>query len=678
MGTIRITGPDGRVARITPPEGATQEQIDAKIAEVKANWTVSNEPKTSFLGSAARGLGQAAFGLGDEIEAGIRAAIDPNKTYSDIIPEVRQKLAQSQEEFPKTTYGMEILGSVAMPMGLAAKGIGYTAKAAGQGLKAATIAGLKEGALYGAAYGAGKSEGGLENRAEGALGGAAVGGAIGGVAPAVMAGGGAIADSIRSNVNKIRNPLDEATREVARASKASDESANLMRAMGREPLRIDSNPAAVNLANRGQAGQDIMLVDTMGESGRRLLRSATNNSPEAREMSEAALMQRSEGQGSRALDFIKGLTGRQGNAGQAGDDLEKWRKISSAPAYQEAMKKGDRPLWNWPIERMAGAPLFQRAMNDAVKRSKDRAAAQGVGPLNIEVKIGDDGVLRTFRDGKANFPPLQFWDYTKRELDNIAETAMRQGDKETAGLARNFASDLRNSLDAAIPEYKKARGIAANYFQAEDALEAGQKFAGGKYDFNEVEKMLAKASPMEKSMFQEGFVSKYLDKISGTNDRRDLAKILMSDESARKAFKVALGHSKANQFEAFLHIEKVMEATKGALGNSTTAQQLRDMGSTAVFGAAGGIATSGNPLDPVGILTGIAVKYGGAKAKSNIDNKFAQHIAAILTSKDPKAVNLAMQQISTPDNLATLRRISAGITGAGAAVGGSMSATEDR
>jgi hypothetical protein len=37
-----------------------------------------------------------------------------------------------------------------------------------------------------------------------------------------------------------------------------------------------------------------------------------------------------------------------------------------------------------------------------------------------------------------------------------------------------------------------------------------------------------------------------------------------------------------------------------------------------------------------------------------------------------------MQQLSTPDNLATLRRISAGITGAGAAVGGSMSATEDR
>jgi hypothetical protein len=395
-------------------------------------------------------------------------------------------------------------------------------------------------------------------------------------------------------------------------------------------------------------------------------------------MSEAALMQRSEGQGSRALDFIRGLTGRSGNAGQVGDDLEKWRKISSAPAYQQAMKEGDRPLWNKPIEQMAGAPLFQRAMSDAAKRSKDRAAAEGVGPLNIEVKIGDDGVLRTFRDGKPNFPNLQFWDYTKRELDNIADTAMRQGDKETAGLARTFARDLRGSLDSTIPAYKDARGIAANYFQAEDALEAGQKFASGKYDFHEVEKMLAKASGMEKSMFQEGFVAKYLDKIGGTNERRDLTKVLMSDANARQAFEVALGKSKARQLEAFLHIEKVMEASKGALGNSTTAQQLKDMGAAGVItGSAGGMLQGGY-FDPTAAVMGAIGKYGIGKAKSNIDNKFAQHIAAILTSKDPKQVNLAMQQLSTPDNLATLRRISAGITGAGAAVGGSMSATEDR
>jgi hypothetical protein len=676
MNRYKVELPDKRVLTIEAPDPETATRdADAWFAENAA----PKPNETSFIGSLARGAGQGLLaGFGDEAEAMIRAGLDPNKTYDDIIPEVRQKLEQSQKEFPAATYGAEIASSVALPMGLAAKGIGYTAKAAGQGLGTAMKAGLKEGALYGAAYGAGKSEGGLENRAEGALWGGGVGGAIGGVAPAVVAGGGAIADSIRSNVNKIRNPLDEATRTVAKTGIASDESANLVRALGLNPQRIDDNPMAANLVAQGKAGEDVMLVDTMGASGRRLLRSATNNSPEAQEIAEAALYPRAEGQGTRALDFIRGLTGRQGNAGQAADDLERWRKISSAPAYQQAMREGDRPLWNKPIEQMAGAPLFQRAMSEAAKRSKDRAAAEGVGPLNIEVKIGDDGVLRTFRDGKPNFPNLQFWDYTKRELDNIADTAIGQRDKETASLARSFARSLRGSLDDAIPSYKEARGIAANYFDADDALQAGQKFAGGKYDFHEVEKMLGKASGMEKSMFQEGFVAAYLKKIGGTNEGRDLTKTLMTNSEARRAFEVALGKSKARQLEAFLHIEKVMETTKRSLGNSTTAQQLKDAGAAGVItGSLGGIAQGGF-FDPTTAVMGALGKYGYGKAKSNIDNRFAQHIAAILTSKDPKQVNLAMQQLSTPDNLATLRRISAGITGAGAAVGGSMSATEDR
>jgi hypothetical protein len=676
MNRYKVELPDKRVMTIEAPDPETATRdADAWFAENSA----PKPNETSFIGSLARGAGQGLLaGFGDEAEAMIRAGLDPNKTYDDIIPEVRQKLEQSQKEFPGATYGAEIASSLALPMGLAAKGIGYTAKAAGQGLGATMKAGLKEGALYGSAYGAGKSEGGLENRAEGALWGGGIGGAIGGVAPAVVAGGGAIADSIRSNVNAIRNPLDEATNRVAKTMIAGDETAGMMKAMGRTPQRLDANPDAMNLINRGQAGQDLMLVDQGGDAARRMLRSATNNSPEAREIAEAALYPRSEGQGMRALDFIKGLTGRQGNAGQAGDDLTKWRQISSAPAYKQAMKEGDRPLWNKPIEQMAGAPLFQRAMSDAAKRSKDRAAAEGVGPLNIEVKVGDDGVLRTFRDGKPNFPNLQFWDYTKRELDNIADTAMRQGDKETAGLARNFARDLRTSLDTAIPEYKAARGIAANYFEAEDALEAGQKFASGKYDFHEVEKMLGKASGMEKSMFQEGFVAKYLDKISGTNERRDLTKVLMSDANARKAFEVALGKPKARQLEAFLHVEKIMEQSKGALGNSTTAQQLKDMGAAGVVTGVGGGMLQGGYFDPTAAIMGAVGKYGVGKAKSAIDNKMAVYVSTLLTSKDPKQVNLAMQQLSTPDNLAMLRKITAGITGAGASVGGSMAATEDR
>lgn len=106
MGTIRITGPDGRVARITPPEGATDEQIQAKIAEVKRNWpgrapqaqpqqrswadvpmeALGNAPRSALeFGKAvaqpvmapietAKGLGHLAAGIGSKMVSGLDAA----------------------------------------------------------------------------------------------------------------------------------------------------------------------------------------------------------------------------------------------------------------------------------------------------------------------------------------------------------------------------------------------------------------------------------------------------------------------------------------------------------------------------------------------------------------------------------------------------------------------------
>jgi hypothetical protein len=677
MNRYKVELPDKRVLTIEAPDPETATRdADAWFAENSA----PKPNETSFLGSAARGLGQAFFGAGDEIEAGIRAAIDPNKTYSDIIPEVRHNLAQSQEEFPITTYGAEIAGSIAMPLGLAAKGVGLAANAAGKGLGAAVKAGAKEGALYGAAYGAGKSEGGLENRAEGALGGAAVGGAIGGVVPGVVAGGGAIADSIRSNVNKIRDPIGEAQRLVSKTAQGADDNNRLMQQLGLTPQRLDANPDAMALIKNGQAGQDVMLVDTMGAPGQRLLRSATNNSAEAQDIANAAFYPRSRGQGERALDFIRGITGRQGNAGQMADDLKRWRGISSSPLYTEAMKEGDRPLWSMNLERLTSSDLVKEAMKKSAKTVNNRMVARKGGSMNVTVEF--DGNKLKFvnaETGRATYPNLEFWDEVKQNLDDVVGEAVRQGRKGEAGTGTGIVRQLRDELDSMVPKYKNARGVAANYFGAEDALEAGQKYASGKFDHYEVGKMLAdpKITPMERSMFQEGFVAAKLEQISKTGDNRDLAKVLMNNASERQAFEAALGKSKARQLEAFLHIERVMEASKGALGNSTTAQQLRDAGLAGVATSGVGMATTGS-FDPTLFVLGALGKYGYSKAKGNIDNKFAQAIAAILTSKDPKQVNLAMQQLSTPDNLATLRRISAGITGAGAAVGGSMSATEDR
>jgi hypothetical protein len=68
---IKITGPDGRTAMLTPPEGATDEQIQAKIAEIKTQWNVQvPQQEMSVLDtakdvakSAGVGVVQGAIGL---------------------------------------------------------------------------------------------------------------------------------------------------------------------------------------------------------------------------------------------------------------------------------------------------------------------------------------------------------------------------------------------------------------------------------------------------------------------------------------------------------------------------------------------------------------------------------------------------------------------------------------
>ena len=145
MATYEITGPDGKKVELQAPEGATPDQINAKISEIKSNWASLSGPKTSALGAFATGVGQAAFGLGDEIEAGVRAAIDPNRTYSEVLPEVRQRVDDSSSEHPLAYYGGQIGASLAIPGAVARAGLSPVARAAGTGLANTVRAGVVEG-----------------------------------------------------------------------------------------------------------------------------------------------------------------------------------------------------------------------------------------------------------------------------------------------------------------------------------------------------------------------------------------------------------------------------------------------------------------------------------------------------------------------------------------------------
>lgn len=679
MPTLEITGPDGKTIELDAPEGATPDQINAKVAEIKSNWSKVAAPNTSATGAFATGLGQSLFGLGDEIEAGVRAAFDPNKTYSDVLPEVRERVDASAEQHPIAYYGGEIGGALAVPGGLARIGIqSATRAAAGQGLRAMTRAGLTEGAAYGAAHGFGRSEDGIQNRVEGAIGGGLTGGALGAAAPVAIAGVQAAAQPVVNLANAIRQPTQEAARRILQAQ-ASDNAAHAAGNVALGPHNPARNAAAQNLINQGRAGQEMRNIDAGGENVRALARSAANNSPEAREILQRMTNDRFEGQAPRTLDFLSRLT--HTSSGIAGSDritMQAAARTTQAPLYRAAYQAGERPLWSPTLERLTGAPMVRDAMQRAATRGKDRAIAEGYGAFNPGVSV-ENGVLTFARgpNGVPTYPNLQYWDVVKRQIDDVATEAARKGQNTVAADARTLARQLRGELDNMVPQYAQARGTAANFFGVENALEAGEEFAAAARAFNneDVRRVLQNMTTAERHTFRRGFASRYLTNLENAPDRRNLLARVANSPAERQKLEIALGPNRARELEAFLHIEQIMDLPRTALGNSTTARQLVELG---LAGGAGMLASGGNLSDPTTYIVGALTKYGANRGQQVIDQRMARRIAEMLVSQDPQILQRGVRMVANQGNaMQALRQVSqvlaqGGKAGGGALVGGSM------
>lgn len=127
----------------------------------------------------ARAAGQGlTLGFGDEMEAAVRSAFG-DKSYSEIIKEVRSDIDSFRDTAPLAAYGAEILGSMITGGVGTARAIGTTAGR--EAIKRAGIAGGVEGGLYG--VGSGES---VEGRIAGGIAGAGLGAGTAGLAQRYM------------------------------------------------------------------------------------------------------------------------------------------------------------------------------------------------------------------------------------------------------------------------------------------------------------------------------------------------------------------------------------------------------------------------------------------------------------------------------------------------------------
>jgi hypothetical protein len=623
-----ITAPNGQKFRITAPEGATA----AELPDLSGGTRPQSSGMMDFFKSIPRGivsgLSGAASVLGQS-EANLtmppeRAAEVPGPEKSTELVEQHVTGALPRPEGTAGRYGAsvgETLGNPASWMG-----------PGGPAVKTAA------NVLAGAGAQAGEE-------LTGSRAGRFVGGMAGGILPDVGRG-------LWTSTRGLRDPEAAAAADVANAV-TRDRESRIARGGTASPFtpRQENEMAA--------AGTPRALIDE-GRRAQRLGRTASNVSPEAQDTLAEFIAPRFEGQPERVAGRVRGLTGNPNVAADT-ESLQAAAQRANRPAYDRAYQAGEDGLWSPGLERLVGAPAVRQAMQNAVERGRNRAVGEGYGAFNPGVTF-ENGVLK-FGQGKGAppYPNTQFWDYTQRELRDMQTAAARAGRNEEAGAIGTLRRQLLEEVDRANPDFAQARRGAAQFFGAENALEAGQNFIKSTTSIEEARRALGRMSQPEQELFRRGYASSLIDLVerSGVNRDVTIANIFNST-AGRERTRLALGQQRADSLEALLRAEQIVDRARKAMGNSTTAQQLHDM--------SGGIGHV-----PTTVHGWVSKTLTSAFARARMNPQVAERVAQMLVSDDPAILNRGIEIIaSDPSLLDALRR--ATISGATSAMGGQSDA----
>lgn len=666
MATLNIGGKKVRVGdeflRMTPDQqNAAVEEIAASLGGEGEAYNAAladasqrsqglqfdpNAPKPAgrpdLMGATAATLGGAVQGipvLGPMVQNASDALIGAGAQltggdYGQTVEGLRARRAELAAANPIANVAGSLAGGIGAYGALA-----KTASASALGLEGTLASRVGNSAASGAAISAGDAafKGGDLNNV---VGNAIIGGGIGGVTPPIASGLGmaarAVGNKIAPSINAALNPADEAAMRTGRTY-LRDAKANV----GNMISRSDEAVAR-------EAGIPLMNVDRGGETTRALARSVANQNPEARNIIAKAADERFETQGLRAIDFIKRMTGGAVDDIGYQQSTREVGKFVNAPRYRAAFEAPQaRAVWSPQIRQLMQSPKFRTAVDMAETRGADKAAISGFKAVKNPFKFGRDGsvTLRVNPDGSRALPSLAFWNQVKINLDGMIEQAQRGAKPD-----RNLFADLTQmkqmlvaDLDAAVPQYKVARQGAASFFGAEDALEAGKKFATQPRSVPEATAAFGKFTAAEKQAFATGYASELIDRIRATRDRVNVINQVFGNQASREMIELVFGPAKARQLEAYVRVESLADAIRGALGNSTTARQLVELGiGTGVGGGLGFTLSGGNMQGAAaGALLGGARK-GSQMLGQRIDAEVMQNVARLLTSSDPKDLQKAI------------------------------------
>lgn len=594
-------------------------------------WGEAGTYADNLARQAAQGM---SFGGVDELDAylGALKAYFTDEEYgalrARILAEGRARDAAFAKENPVAATTAQIGGALAtapmLPGAAAMRGAGVGGRAVVGGAQGGG-AGLVSGFLSG--------EGGVENRLDRAAEEGAFGAAAGQLGPYLGRAATGAADLVRAPFRGAIGVDREAVRRLG------------TRGFGPDATDMDSARRTLEMARQNDI--PFTVADTGGENTRALLRSATNTSPEARQQISDITSQRFWAQSERVNRFINAITGRRVDTEQAGEILQQAARAANAPAYRRAYAAG-QDLWTPELQQLTQSPNFRSAMQKAESIGQDIAAMEGFPPIPQPFTFSRDGAQLT----PGMMPNLQFWDYVHRALQGAEGVARRAGDDDTARRVGNLNRQLTDHLDTLVPEFAQARGGAARAFGYRDALEYGQDVLTNNRETGAIARELRAFSPEELALVRHAALNDLVERVSKVGDTGDVVTRIFRSDKARRRLEMVIGAQQAGRIQHLVAIENLMNRTRAALGNSTTARQLFE------GGMAGGVIGGWQGGDMTSFSTGAALGGLLRRGTATIDSRVARRVGEMLASDDPAV----LQRVA--DMMARNRQIREAVHGA--------------
>lgn len=539
-----------------PAQTAVNPETREMLAYDGRNWSPVPASKgvAGYIDDAVRSIASGiTFGWADEFAAKMDELTGRGGTYEQNIKKERARDAQIPVSIQLPGEIAGAVGSAVLTAPLAAWRAIASTSALPQWMRFAALGGV-EGALAGAGNAT------EDNRASGAAVGAAIGAPVGAVAPSIVRGVQSVAGGIRNAVSP-------------EAGAAAD--------IGRAMVRDQSTPAdlaAGMVAARADRGGVATLADVGGENVRGLTERIAQTPGAGRSQVVPALTERQTAQLGRISDDLASLTGTRQSAHQATEDVVRERAAAASPLYQRAYDAGDVPVWSPGLERLSASPTVQNAMQGAVRVWQDNAIADGFGAMNPGAMVDRGGRL-SFLNGRVPvFPNIQFWDYTKRIVDDQVGAALRAGEDQKARTLTRLSQTLRNELDQIVPEYRAARDAWAGPSAYLNAIEEGRSVLSRSMSSDEFAASFRRLSPSEQEGYRIGAVSSIVSKMGNDPAKlADLTKYLRAPEVREKIAAMMPTPEAAQAWQRRLNFEvRSSELTARTLGNSATARRLAE------------------------------------------------------------------------------------------------------